>query len=441
MLETLRIRNIAVIDEAEIPFKKGLNILSGETGAGKSIVIEAISLLLGGRASADLVRSGCDEAIIEGFFMTREIPWIATRLERFGFSPEADSLLIRRIVSRTGRHRIYVNGEMATLAVLQELTEGLVDLCGQHEHQSLLRSQTQIELLDRYAGLEAQTRKVSEIFSGARSIRAELERLQASEAESSKRSDFLRFQIEELKSAKLSLNEDTLLQEEKKRLQSVDQRLQLVTASQSFIDGGSEDTKGALDLLRQVQRRMLSLQELDPSISELLDTVQRSLAEVEEASLALDRYASGCEIEPGRLEQIQERLSLFADLRRKYGGSVDEMFLTLARLESEWTNFENSGERSSALRAQLQSTETELKTIGEKLSAARKKIAKVLSDSVTAELRELRMEDAKFSIQIESHADLQRWSALLGADEVQFLVEESPLVRFQKSLQAVNFRD
>ena len=135
MLETLTIRNIAVIDSAEIPFKSGLNILSGETGAGKSIVIEAISLLLGSRANIELIRAGCDEAVVEGLFDIAQIPWIKARIERLGFPLEGSDLLIKRSIQKNGKHRIYVNGELATLAILQSLCEGLVDLCGQHEHQ------------------------------------------------------------------------------------------------------------------------------------------------------------------------------------------------------------------------------------------------------------------------------------------------------------------
>src|SRR3954447_9674528 len=157
MLETLIIKNIAIIDLAEIKFKRGLNILSGETGAGKSIVIEAISLLLGSRASTELIRSGCDEAIIEGLFDISDIPWMNARLEKFGFHENSIELLIKRTVHRAGRHRISINGELATLSGLQNICEGLIDLCGQHEHQSLLKPNTQLELLDRYGSLSEST--------------------------------------------------------------------------------------------------------------------------------------------------------------------------------------------------------------------------------------------------------------------------------------------
>ena len=191
MLQVLKIRNFAIIDSAEIHFKSGLNILSGETGAGKSIVIEAISLVLGSRAKADLIRTGSEEAVIEGLFRISEIPWLEHRLKNFGFSIDANELLIKRMIHRGGRHRIFVNGELATLTLLQNICEGLIDLCGQHEHQSLLKSVIQLELLDRYGGLLEQTRAFTLLWNRTRLLSKEYADLQQWEFERSKQADFL----------------------------------------------------------------------------------------------------------------------------------------------------------------------------------------------------------------------------------------------------------
>ena len=212
MLETLTIKNVAVIDFAQIHFKSGLNILSGETGAGKSIIIESIALLLGSRATADLIRAGCDEAIVEGLFDLSEIPWVNSRLEKLGFSVASQELLIKRSVHRSGKHRIYVNGELATLTLLQQLCEGLIDLCGQHEHQSLLKAPSQLELLDRYGNLLPLAREVSEQFEEVRKLSQEYDNLLAAQNERSRRADFLRFQIQELEGAELEAGEDAVLQ-------------------------------------------------------------------------------------------------------------------------------------------------------------------------------------------------------------------------------------
>lgn len=423
MLEILKIKNIAVIDEAEIPFRQGLNILSGETGAGKSIVLSAISLLLGGRANAELVRSGCEEAVIEGLFEVSDIPWVRERLQRFGFAAEGRELLIKRIVSRGGRHRIYVNGEMATLSILQELCEGLIDLCGQHEHQSLLRPKTQLDLLDRFGGLSDQANQLSQLFSGARSVRAELERVESMAKESSTRKDFLKFQIQELVEARLQSGEDETLQEEKKLLQSAEQRLQV---AQSALDGLESESKdelpGVLDILRVVVSKLRSLQTLDAQAEPMVSGLERCIAEAQEVVAVLSRYVSACDRDPERLEQIQERLSLLVDLRRKYGASVPEMLASLEKFESEFRDLEDSGSKIKELQQAVSSAEVELKKLGEKLSSARKKVSKLLSDSVTAELQELKMEDAQFEIRLIQKKDLSEWTLAAGADSIEFFI-------------------
>ena len=424
MLETLKIKNLAVIDETEVPFRKGLNILSGETGAGKSIVIQAIGLLLGGRASADLIRAERDEAIIEGYFTLGDIPWMRDRLVRFGFSGEGSELLIKRIVSRTGRHRVYINGELATLSILAELCEGLIDLCGQHEHQSLVKTQTQLELIDRYGGLEDQARKVAEVVSGVRSLRAELKRTQSSEADRISRKDFIQFQISELREADLKSGEDDELQVEKKLLQSVEQRIQVASATQSCLDVSQEgEVPGALAQLRNAFLKVKTLMTLDPQAASLTDPLERAIAEAEEVSIQLGRYISACDLDPEKLETITMRLSLIAELRRKYGATVNEMVQALERLESELSVLEQSGTHIKDLELRVDESESELKKLGEKLSQQRKKIAKVLAQSVTSELKELKMEDALFDIKLDQKADTATWTPAMGPNEVEFQVQ------------------
>ena len=215
MLELLRIRNLAIIESAEIPFKKGLNILSGETGAGKSIIMEAISLLLGSRASIEFIRSGCEEGVVEGVFNTSEIPWIRTRMESHGFADAFPELIIKRSVNRTGKHRITINGELANLSTLQSVCIGLIDLCGQHEHQSLLRSQTQLDLLDRFGGLTEKSEKTASFWQKVSENRKELQSLQSAQFERNQRASFLRFQMTEIQDANLQPFEDEELQREK----------------------------------------------------------------------------------------------------------------------------------------------------------------------------------------------------------------------------------
>ena len=244
MLEILKIKNIAIIDCAEIHFKKGLNILSGETGAGKSIVIDAISLLLGSRASTELIRAGCDEAVIEGLFNLAEIPWLQFRLSHAGFNSSVAELLIKRIVHRGGRHRIFINGELATLSILQNICEGLIDLCGQHEHQSLLKTPVQLELLDRYGHLTENARGLAQLVSRMSALRKERIQLQADEENRANKLDFLNFQIDELKRAKLDKDEDEVLQQDKQLLQSAKARVQAAELARSILENHESSESG-----------------------------------------------------------------------------------------------------------------------------------------------------------------------------------------------------
>jgi DNA repair protein RecN (Recombination protein N) len=422
MLETLKIRNIAIIDEAEIRFKSGLNILSGETGAGKSIVLDAISLILGSRANIELIRAGADEAVVEGFFDLSDIKWIRPRLEKLGLDAQTNELLIKRTVHRGGKHRIHVNGELATLTMLQELCAGLVDLCSQHEHQSLIKPAVQLELLDRYGGLTDQVRQVGDAFAQARAILRERDELQSAEAEQVQRADFLRFQINELREAELESGEDTRLQAEKQLLQSGEQRVSLADSAAKMIES---DEDGALSAIRGAMAKLRQLKQLDERATPVLDAVERANAELEEASISLSRYLGSVDLDPERLVQVQERLSLLADLRRKYGSSVEAMIETLGKLETELSGIEHAGERLEKLGKALEEAEAKLLKLGKKLSQARRKISETLADSVTGELKDLRMSGARFSIELSSSTELSAWSAT-GGDQIQFVVQTNP---------------
>jgi DNA repair protein RecN (Recombination protein N) len=419
MLETLKIRNIAVIDTAEIPFKPGLNILSGETGAGKSIVIEAIGLLLGSRASAELVRAGCEEAVVEGLFAIDEIPWLRPRLEKLGFDSKAPELLIKRVVHRGGKHRIYVNGELATLSILQNLCEGLVDLCGQHEHQSLIRPGTQLELLDRYGSLTEQARAFGASFGKTRALEQERDSLTQAEAERSRRSDFLKFQIDELRSAELQPGEDEKLQQEKQLLQSSEARVQAADSVTQLLES---DEDGVLNSLRAAASKLKPVAQLDARVLPILEGLERAVAEAEEAGLQLNRYLGSIDLDPDRLSQVQERLSLLADLRRKYGSSVAEMLAALERVELEYSQLGQAEERLKGIAAELAQAQAELVKQAKKLSSARAKIASVLADSVTGELKDLKMGEARFMIELSPKEELSAWTPS-GADAIQFVVQ------------------
>lgn len=420
MLETLSIKNIAIIDNVEITFQNGLNVLSGETGAGKSIIIEAIALLLGSRASSELLRSGCDEAVVQGVFNISEIPWLPRRLEKLGFTSHEDAscLLIKRIVHKTGKHRIYINGELATLSILQELCEGLIDLCSQHEHQSLTKSNRQLDLLDRYGGALDLAKKMVESHRKLQDLKAESQSLQQSENERARRADFLKFQIEELRTANLEAGEDDKLHVEKQLLQSAEVRVQAAESARKIIEG---DEEGVLIGIRSALQKIRSLVQLDEQALPLQEGLDRALAETEEVSIALNRYLGSIDLNFERLEFVQDRLALIANLRRKYGATVDLMIETLARIEEELNSLGDSEERLVALNLEIQQALTEMRKIGKKLSSIRHKYATVLSDSVTQELKDLNMKEARFKVDLSTEEKPEQWNAS-GAETIQFLV-------------------
>lgn len=417
MLETLKIKNIAVIDRADVAFEPGLNILSGETGAGKSIVIEAISLLLGSRATTDLIRTGENEAIVEGVFSTKEIPWIEKRLETAGFETGDGQLLIKRTVSRTGKHRISINGELATIANLKSICEDLIDLCGQHEHQSLLKPSTQIELLDRFGGLTKETAAFKTLHDEFRALERERNELLTSEAERTRRADFLKFQIEELRAADLAPGEDEKLQNEKTLLQSSSTRIAAAEAARDVLEADD----GALSALRIANQKLKSLEKLDADAVTIREAIDRALAETEDASLGLNRYLSSVESDPSRLEEVQTRLSRLAELRRKYGATAEEMLAQLTVLENEYSTIENSEGRLKEIEAELTSREKKLRSSAKALSEKRAKVSKLLAKSVTDELKDLKMGEARFGISLAMIDDVAQWNAT-GADQIQFVV-------------------
>ncbi len=422
MLETLKIKNIAVIDSAEIPFKSGLNILSGETGAGKSIVIEAISLLLGSRASADLVRAGCDEAVVEGVFDISQLSWAKERLETLGIAQNNDQLLIKRTVHRAGKHRISINGELATLSNLQTLCQGLIDLCSQHEHQSLVKPSTQLELLDRFGGLTQEALKFRELFVRHRELKRQRDELANSEANRLKSADFLKFQIDELTEAGLEKGEDEALQGEKLLLQSAHSRLQHAEAVRQILESADSHTPGCLNSLQTALTRLKTLSQIDEKTAPIREALERALAETEEASHLLSRYLHGVDMDPDRLSTVQERLARIAELRRKYGTTVDDMLTTFQTLQAEFQTLGQAGERLGEIDAELDKTRSQLEKAAHKLSKARAKVAQTLADSVTAELKDLRMGDAHFHIELGSCAEIDSWNET-GADTIQFSVQ------------------
>jgi DNA repair protein RecN (Recombination protein N) len=419
MLQTIKIKNFALIENAEIPFEKGLNILSGETGAGKSIVLEAISLLLGGRANNEVIRTGADEAVVEGFFDIEQLPWLKDRLKEVGIDCEDHELLIKRTLNKNGKNRIFINGELATLNMLSDVCEDLVDLCGQHEHQSLFKSSVQLGLLDRFAGIEALQLKVREQFKKTTTLREEWESLKKKEEERVQRLAFIQFQIEELQEANLQPGEDESLQSEKKLLQSSEQRMQLVAQIDSALDGDD----GAMNALKLALSKAKSLSQMDESVIELHRSLERALAEVDESSRMARNYLSRGDLSPERLQEVQERLSLIINFKRKYGSTVEEILSHQEKLTGEMDLLTNLSSRLDSLEGEFQKEKDSTLKLAKDLFQKRKKGAETFTKAVSKELKELRMQDAEVELSLHFSDDITTWGPDSVGTEIELLVQ------------------
>jgi DNA repair protein RecN (Recombination protein N) len=432
MLQTIKIKNFALIEKAEIPFGEGLNVLSGETGAGKSIILGAISLLLGGRASSDVIRAGADEAVVEGLFSIENLPWLKDRLREVGFESNDGELLIKRIVHKSGKNRIFINGELATLNMLVEVCEDLVDLCGQHEHQSLFRASVQIALLDRFAALDPQMQKSRNQFKLAIQLRDEWDGLKRKEEERVQRLEFIRFQIQELSDANLKSGEDETLHAEKKLLQSSEQRTGLANQIDRALDG--ED--GAHLSIKLAVSKAKALLQVDEQASELYAALERGLAEVEEASRLARNYLGQSDLSPERLEEVQERLSLITNLKRKYGQTVDDIIAHHAKLSEELDLLTHLSTRLDGLETEYQKEKDLALKLGRDLFQKRKKGAEAFSKAVSKELKELRMSDATLEMSLNFQSDLAQWGADSVGTEINLLVQTN-LGEEKKSIQKI----
>jgi len=420
MLETLRINNFVIINDAEVSFQKGLNVLSGETGTGKSIVIEAISLLLGSRAGAHMVRTDAKEAQIEGLFDIKNIPWIGPRLETHGYEHKSNQLLIKRIINNQGKHRIFINGELATLAILEKIAEGLVDLCSQHEHQSLLRTGTQMDLLDKYAGHEKETQGFRENLTRLREIKKELDEIENTKLERNQKLDFLKFQIDEIKKAAISDGEDEGLQAQKQTLKSAEKRISIGKNLTEILDN---EEQGNIQLLRRALGETEKLLSIDPKSEDIHKQLERALMETEEASLKINRYFNTIESDPKLLEEVEDRLSLISDLKRKFGPDAKDIKNALKQFEEEKEKLINIQDRVVSLQKEHEDLLKILKKAALALSNKRKKIAVNLQNLVTKELSDLNMKDAKFIIDITHKDEPDEWSLTLGPSSISFIIK------------------
>ena len=395
MLTELRIRNCALIDELAVQLGPGLNVLTGETGAGKSIIVGALSLLLGERASADVVRTGADRATVEGVFETGSRSDVAEWLDEHGVEAGEGVLILKREVAVEGRNRAWINGAPATATLLGELGAVLVNLHGQHEHQTLLRRDEQRSILDAYAGNEALVTSVREAHGRLREVRQKIEELDRRRREAAQRADFLRFQAEEIESAGLKPGEDEALEDEQRRLSHSEELMALADRIAQTVSTDDEALVSRLASLRRAVDQLLRIDQAQQELSELFDTAYYAL---DELGNRMADYATSVEHDPARLEEIRRRQDVIYRLKSKYGATVEEVIERGRAAREELDLIENAEWELAALQKQEGAAALELNALAEQLTARRAEALRSLAAEVNQVLPDLGMKGGRFEI-------------------------------------------
>ena len=402
MIETLRIENLAIVDRAELEFGAGLHVLTGETGAGKSIVLGALALLTGSRASSDAIRDGCDQAIVEAVFRTERLPDLEAELEARGMPADDHELIVRRSLARNGRSRAWIGGQLVPVGTLAELFRGRVEVSSQHDSQSLLRREVHGRLLDHRGGLLALRESVADGHAALRALDAELATLRAQTREREQRRDFLSFQVREIDEAALDAAEDGDLRGEQSRLSHAGRLREETAAAAALLTGDSQgDAANAADLVAAAARRLEDLRRIDPELADRASRLAALEAELRDAGLELDRCADGIEADPARLAALDERLHQVERLQRKYGATVPEILRFRDEAAGELAALEGADERESELLREREATGQRLAATARELSKGRCRAAGELARVVEASLRELGMPEARFSVALE----------------------------------------
>lgn len=398
MLAELRIRNFAIIEEAALEFGPGLNILSGETGAGKTIILSALGLLLGGRASPEVIRTDAKEAVVEALFELEGELSLEGLAER---APDQRELVIRRIIAEGGRSRVLIDGELATVQTLSRLGPSLVQVYGQHEAQSLLRAESHEAMLDRFAGVENLLAQYRELHQHAQSSKARLDDLVRRERERADLLDLARFRVSELDKAELIPGEDEDLRKERIVLANAAKLSAAAHESEEMLYGAEG---AALDIIAKAEARLAEAAELDLALVQPLETLRASRANLEETAHSLRAYADRIEADPARLEDIDARIQELTRLKRKYGGSLDEAIATLAKSRAEIAELENVEVSRNQAEAEVERALDDLLAAAKKLSLERQRSAADLKRKMETELKTLGMRAPVFEARLGSAA-------------------------------------
>ena len=410
--------NYAVIEKVRVRFHPGLNLLTGETGSGKSIVVDALSLLLGGRASPEMVRTGADRARISGIFEIAESPALASLLESAGIEMEDRELLVEREIQAGGKSRGFVCNRPATAVLLRELAVHLADIHGQHDQQQLFSPAVQCDMLDAFAASGDLAAQVAEAFGSWKRATGELQALDQSAQEKLRLADLWSFQVKEIEAVAPQAGEDAELENERRVLRNVVRLQELAGGAYAVL---YEDPASASALLGSVVKRLDELARIDESAQEMLAQVQPATIALQETAYALSHYLGKLEADPARLDQVEDRLAALEKLKRKYGPSVENVLAFFEEARANLAAVESADDRRSKLQKEVAALAATYEAAARKLSAKRKESAQQLGKRVEQELAALAMEKTRVEIRVATNMDPAEWSER-GADSVAFLI-------------------
>ncbi len=414
MLVELLVENFAVADRVRVRLGQGLNVLSGETGSGKSLIVDSLGLLFGGRASAETVRSGAERARIAGIFEAVRSKELVALLEGAGLEMEDGELLVEREILSSGKSRAFVGSRAVAAGFLKELQPHLGDIHGQHDQQRLFSATEQRSMLDEFSGNEVLLEKVGSLWASLRSAEGELRQLEEREQEMLRQRDLWSFQKHEIEAADLKPNEDQSLEHELRVLANV---VKLKEQAGGAYEALQEGPESALSVLRLAIKRLNELRRIDDSLSGVMDSLKSAEVSMDDAARELGRYVDRLEADPQRLQFVETRLADIDKLRRKYGHTVEEILSFFAQVSADLSLVEGADERRDELKKAVLQLREEFRTAASELSGRRKKAAAKLAAKVEGELKDLNMERSRFVIAMEEAA----WGPS-GMDDIHFLI-------------------
>lgn len=420
MLKKLFIQNFALIDKMEIEFLPGFSVMTGETGAGKSIVVDAVDIAIGGQGLTEFIRSGEEKAVIEAYFEIDTNYRIKDLLKKYGYlQDERDLLILTRELVKTGKNLCRINGRQVNLSLYKEISSLLVDIYGQHHQQSLLDPLKHIELLDEYGGLSLQSikKKLAELYTEYELLQKRFRQLEASEKEQARMADIYRYQWEEIDKIGIKPNEDVILEEQKHILSHAERLTYLTSLAYEILYEGSK-VKAVTDCIHEAVNACREASDIDVSLLPVCEALESALYQIEDAARDVKSYNDRVEADPVRLAEVENRLNIFSQLKKKYGDTIAEIIDYKEKAAASMAVFDNYEEELQILKDSLITVESRYNLAAKELTQARKAAAQQLKTQITSELQELNMQSVSFEVS----AKLKETPTVNGLDEIQFLI-------------------